>query len=124
MADDYEADIEAGMIRALLGYGLLNVAAEDLVLLVRAESLIYSLQQLQEEGWDSLEMICWAPLEEESDALGLSYRLRSTARRNRTLGVQVQAQAGARWPSAAEIFANARVLEDDLARSCPLTFAP
>ena len=42
-------EAEGGMIRALLGYQLLSISDEDLVVSIREDAFIYSIESLKSE---------------------------------------------------------------------------
>ena len=56
-------EAEGGMVRALLGYQLLNLYDEDLVIFIRRDGFIKSIASLKSKGWDRLEEIYCSDLQ-------------------------------------------------------------
>lgn len=104
-------EAEGGMLRAILGYQLLNLSGADLVLYIRSKEILWSLEQLKGEGWHVLEGIEFSRIDEGSTDFLLTYRLRSAFRLHQILGIQVQIDAKLVWPSAISIFPEAKKFE-------------
>lgn len=104
-------EAEGGLLRSILGYQLLNLSGADLVLYIRSEEILWSLEQLKREGWDNLEAIEFTRMGDASTNFLLTYRLRSTFRLHQILGVLVQIDAKLVWPSVISIFPEAEKSE-------------
>ena len=120
MSDKLEA--EGGMIRSLLGHSLINLSSEDLILLVRQETFLYSICALKDEGWNKLELIYFSDKLEVLESLFLTYRLSASARSHRTIGLQVQIACGSLPLSTFNIFPNSKNLEEILEVEHEITF--
>jgi hypothetical protein len=111
MSLDSERGAEGGMIRALLGYQLINLSAEDLVIVVRPEGFLETMNQLKLEGWNQLKAIYPSDFEPTDQTIFLTYILRSETRIHRSLGIQVQLSPTSPWKSISGIFRNAEQIE-------------
>lgn len=115
-------EAEGGMIRGLLGYQLLHLAAADLVLFVRGEDICFTINTLMREGWSNLVAIQSCDSEDHDDHVLLTYCLRSNDRLHKIIDVQVLANRHENWRSVAHIFANAKNFEDMIEEVKLITF--
>ncbi|MCJ2046632.1 NADH-quinone oxidoreductase subunit C [Methylobacterium sp. J-078] len=113
---------EGGCIRALLGYQLLNMSDEDLVLLIRKDSFKSSLNVLRSEGWDTIDAIYASDINEHTGKILIVYRLCSNWRIHKTLGIQVYVSYKSPWLSASDIFPDADRFERTLSEEYQLKF--
>lgn len=110
------------MIRALLGYQLISISDEDLVVSIREDAFIYSIESLKSEGWSILEAIYCSDLDTPINYAFLVYRLRSEWRSHKTLAVQVRIDHEQYWHSVSELFPNGKLLEDILTNEDKIRF--
>lgn len=122
MSNDKARAHEGGMIRALLGYQLLHMADEDLVLFVRNDNICFTLDNLMDSGWVTLDAIYSCDSEESDDHVLLTYYLNSNNCQHKTIAVQVLINRYENWHSVGHIFHNANYFEEIIMKEKYITF--
>lgn len=110
------------MIRGLLGYQLLHMADEDLVLFVRNDDIFFKLDNLMNSGWITLDAIYSCDSEDSDDHVLLTYCLSSTNCQHKTIAVQFLINRYENWRSVGHIFQNARYFEEIINQEKYITF--